>query len=43
MTNHHCAREFVTQVQREGESLLDDGFLATNLADERDVEDFEIT
>ncbi len=41
MTNHHCAREFVTQVQREGENLLDDGFLATNLADERDVEDFE--
>jgi hypothetical protein len=41
MTNHHCAREFVTQVQREGENLLDDGFLATNLADEREVEDFE--
>ncbi|HSG10045.1 MAG TPA: S46 family peptidase [Longimicrobiales bacterium] len=41
MTNHHCAREFVTQVQREGETLLDDGFLATNLADERDVTDFE--
>jgi len=41
MTNHHCAREFVTQVQREGETLLDDGFFATNLADEREVEDFE--
>ena len=41
MTNHHCAREFVTQVQREGENLLDEGFLATNLADERSVEDFE--
>jgi hypothetical protein len=41
MTNHHCAREFVTQVQEEGESLLDDGFYATDLADERPVEDFE--
>ena len=41
LTNHHCAREFVTQVQREGESLLDDGFYAKNLADERPVEDFE--
>ncbi|HSM60254.1 MAG TPA: S46 family peptidase, partial [Longimicrobiales bacterium] len=41
LTNHHCAREFVTQVQREGESLLDDGFYARDLADERPVEDFE--
>jgi hypothetical protein len=41
MTNHHCAREFVTQVQREGESLLDDGFYATDLVDERPVVDFE--
>ena len=41
MTNHHCAREFVTQVQAEGEGLLDRGFYATDLADERPVEDFE--
>ena len=41
MTNHHCAREFVSQVSGEGESLLDDGFVATDLADERPVEDFE--
>ncbi|HKJ03924.1 MAG TPA: S46 family peptidase, partial [Longimicrobiales bacterium] len=40
MTNHHCAREFVTQVQHEGETLLDDGFRAPDLADEREVEDF---
>jgi hypothetical protein len=40
LTNHHCAREFVTQVQKEGENLLDDGFYAKNLADERAVEDF---
>ena len=41
MTNHHCAREFVSQVSGEGESLLDDGFVASDLADERAVEDFE--
>ncbi len=41
LSNHHCAREFVTQVQREGENLLDDGFYARDLSDERPVEDFE--
>ena len=41
MTNHHCARETVTRVSREGESLLDDGFYARGLAEERDAgEDF---
>ncbi len=41
LTNHHCAREFVTQVQSEGERLLDDGFYAKDLVDERAVQDFE--
>jgi len=41
MTNHHCAREFVSQVSEEGEALLDNGLVATDLADERPVEDFE--
>jgi hypothetical protein len=41
LTNHHCAREFLSQVTRDGESLLDDGFVATDLADERAVEEFE--
>jgi hypothetical protein len=41
MTNHHCAREFVSQVSGEGEALLDDGLVAVDLADERPVEDFE--
>ncbi|MDA0328675.1 MAG: S46 family peptidase [Gemmatimonadetes bacterium] len=41
MTNHHCAREFVSQVSGEGEALLDGGLVAKDLADERAVEDFE--
>ena len=41
LTNHHCAREFISQVSRPGESLLDSGFFARDLADERDVEDFQ--
>lgn len=41
LTNHHCAREFVSQVSGDGESLLDDGLVAKDLADERPVEDFE--
>jgi len=41
MTNHHCAREFVSQVSGDGESLLDNGLVAKDLADERAVEDFE--
>lgn len=41
LTNHHCAREFVTQVSAPGEGLLDGGLVTTDLADERPVEDFE--
>jgi hypothetical protein len=41
LTNHHCAREFVSQVSEDGETLLDDGFFARDLADERTVEEFE--
>jgi len=41
MTNHHCARDHVTAVAEEGEPLLDDGFFAESLADERMIEDFE--
>ncbi len=37
MTNHHCARDFVTKVSAEGEALLDNGFLAQNAADERRI------
>lgn len=40
-TNHHCAREHVSAVTREGETLLDDGFYAERLEDERPVDGFE--
>jgi hypothetical protein len=39
MTNHHCARESITQASRSGESLLDDGFYATSLSEERPLQD----
>ncbi|MCE1166131.1 MAG: S46 family peptidase, partial [Bacteroidetes bacterium] len=37
MTNHHCGRESVSQVQKEGEDLHQDGFIAAKLEDERKV------
>ncbi len=37
LTNHHCARESVVDVSRDGESLLEEGFLAGTGADERKV------
>ena len=40
MTNHHCARESIEQVSREGEDLVADGFYAATLEEERPVEDF---
>ncbi len=35
MTNDHCARESVTQVTKEGEDLMENGFYAATLDDER--------
>jgi hypothetical protein len=37
MTNHHCGRGSVARVTREGETLLDDGFMAISLEEERPV------
>ncbi|MCE1187771.1 MAG: S46 family peptidase [Ignavibacteria bacterium] len=37
MTNHHCARESVTEVQKPGENFHDFGFWAPTLQDERKV------
>lgn len=42
MTNHHCAREYVTAVSRAGENLLDNGFLANSLAEERRAKDLYV-
>ena len=37
MTNHHCARESVTEISKEGEDIHKDGFIAWDLSDERPV------
>jgi len=36
-TNHHCVRGRIPTVAREGENLLDDGFYATSVAEERRI------
>lgn len=40
MTNHHCVRDQITQIGREGERTLDDGFYAVTLSDERMIEEY---
>ena len=40
VTNHHCARGEISAVSREGERLLDEGFYATSLEDERPLPDY---
>lgn len=42
MTNHHCARNQITQIGQEGESTLDDGFYAVTLSDERKIADYYV-
>ncbi|MCO6462178.1 MAG: S46 family peptidase [Saprospiraceae bacterium] len=37
MTNHHCGRESVTEVTKEGEDLPKNGFYAATLEEERKV------
>lgn len=37
MTNHHCARQSVTQINKEGEDLHITGFISETLQDERPV------
>jgi len=37
MSNHHCARESVTEVTKEGEDLNENGFIAWDIEDERPV------
>ncbi len=40
VTNHHCARGGVVQVSKPGEDLLENGFYATSLEQERRVNNF---
>ncbi len=42
MTNHHCAREYVTDVSRAGEALLKNGFYAAEQRDERRAQDLYV-
>lgn len=42
LTNHHCARESITDVSRPGESLLDRGFYAQSIDEERRVDDLYV-
>ena len=42
MTNHHCARESIAQVSRAGEVLVDGGFYAQSLEQERKVADLYV-
>ncbi len=39
LTNHHCARESIKDVERSGETLLKDGFIAAQQGDERRAAD----
>lgn len=37
MTNHHCSRDAVLEVQKDGEDLMGNGFFASNREEERFV------
>ena len=37
MTNHHCARESVSEIISDGDNFHDDGFIAWELSEERPV------
>jgi hypothetical protein len=39
LTNHHCARDHLTQVSRPGEDLLENGFFAETVDEERPAPD----
>lgn len=42
MTNHHCARDAIEEVSRRQEDLLENGFLADSLGQERQVPDLHV-
>ena len=37
LTNHHCSRSAISSVSQDGETLLDDGFYANSIEEERPV------
>lgn len=43
LTNHHCGRENVTKVSKEGENLNETGFFAATLEEERKVPDLYVS
>ncbi|PID61115.1 MAG: hypothetical protein CR986_03155 [Ignavibacteriae bacterium] len=42
MTNHHCGRGQLRSIQKEGENLLEDGFYAKYLKDERKIKNLYV-
>ncbi len=40
VTNHHCARDGISAVSKPGETLLDSGFVARSLGEERRLPNF---
>jgi hypothetical protein len=42
LTNHHCVRDVLDKVQKEGENLLNDGFVAVHDSLERRVPDLYV-
>ncbi len=42
LTNHHCGRQSITDVEKPGEDLLENGFYATAGVDERQVPDLYV-
>lgn len=42
MTNHHCARESITEVDGPDEDLLEEGFYAETTEEERTVKDLHV-
>lgn len=42
MTNHHCGRESITEVSKPDEDLLENGFYAARIEDERKVPDLYV-
>ena len=42
LTNHHCARQSITDVTKDGENLMDNGFYADSLTGERRVDELYV-